>query len=78
VVFHLGNLDEALISKVSALPFVQEARAIEKRLVVTLDNPEARNPEIVRTLVEAGAEVQFVGELRHSLEEVYLQLVRNS
>jgi len=78
VVFHLGNLDEALISKVSALPFVQEARAIEKRLVVTLDNPEAHNPEIVRTLVEAGAEVQFVGELRHSLEEVYLQLVRNS
>jgi ABC-2 type transport system ATP-binding protein len=78
VVFHLGNLDEALISKVSALPFVQEARAIEKRLVVTLDNPETRNPEIVRTLVEAGAEVQFVGELRHSLEEVYLQLVRNS
>ncbi len=78
VVFHLGNLDEALISKVSALPFVQEAQAIEKRLVVTLDNPETRNPEIVRTLVEAGAEVQFVGELRHSLEEVYLQLVRNS
>ena len=78
VVFHLGNLDEALISKVRALPFVQEARAIEKRLVVTLDNPEAHNPEIVRTLVEAGAEVQFVGELRHSLEEVYLQLVRNS
>ena len=34
--------------------------------------------EHVRTLVEAGAEVQFVGELRHSLEEVYLQLVRNS
>jgi len=78
VVFHLGNLDEALISKVSALPFVQEAQAIEKRLVVTLDNPETRNPEIVRTLVEAGAEVQFVGELRHSLEEVYLQLVRNA
>jgi ABC-2 type transport system ATP-binding protein len=78
VVFHLGNLDEALISKVRALPFVQEAQAIEKRLVVTLDNPETHNPEIIRTLVEAGAEVQFVGELRHSLEEVYLQLVRNS
>ncbi len=62
----------------SALPFVQEARPIDNRLVVTLDNPETRNPEIVRALVEAGADVQFVGELRHSLEEVYLQLVKNA
>jgi ABC-2 type transport system ATP-binding protein len=78
VVFHLGSLDETLVSKVCALPYVQEARAIENRLVVTLDNPETRNPEIVRMLVGAGAEVQFVGELRHSLEEVYLQLVKNA
>jgi len=78
VVFHLRSVDENLVSKVSALPFVQEARQVDNRLVVTLDNPEARNPEIVRALVEAGADVQFVGELRHSLEEVYLQLVKNA
>jgi ABC-2 type transport system ATP-binding protein len=78
VVFHLGGVDEKLVSLVSALPFVQEARSIDNRLVVTLDDPEKRNPVIVRALVEAGAEVQFVGELRHSLEEVYLQLVRNA
>jgi ABC-2 type transport system ATP-binding protein len=77
VVFHLRSVDEALVAKVSGLSFVQEARVIENRLVVTLDDPETRNPEIVRTLVSAGADVQFVGELRHSLEEVYLQLVRN-
>jgi len=29
-------------------------------------------------LVEAGADVQFVGELRHSLEEVYLSLINSS
>jgi ABC-2 type transport system ATP-binding protein len=78
VVFHLRSVDETLVAKVSALPFVKEARPIENRLVVTLDNPEMRNPEIVRTLVEAGADVQFVGELRHSLEEVYLQLVKTA
>ena len=27
-------------------------------------------------LVEAGAEIQFVGELRRTLEDVYLQLVQ--
>ena len=45
--------------------------------MVTLDDPEAHNPEIVRLLVEAGADIQFVGELRHSLEDVYLRLVKN-
>jgi ABC-2 type transport system ATP-binding protein len=43
--------------------------------VVTLDDPEAHNPQLVRLLVESGAQVQFVGELRRTLEDVYLQLV---
>jgi len=43
---------------------------------VTLDNPESRNPVIIQELVQAGAEIQFVGELRRSLEEVYLSLVQ--
>jgi ABC-2 type transport system ATP-binding protein len=49
---------------------------VENKLLVTLDNPETQNPEIIRALVQSGAEIQFVGELRHSLEEVYLQLVK--
>jgi hypothetical protein len=28
--------------------------------------------------VQAGAEVQFVGEIRHSLEDIYLQLIGTS
>ncbi len=43
--------------------------------MVALDQPEQRNPELIRTLVAAGANIQFVGELRHSLEDIYLQLV---
>ena len=77
VVFHLKSSDERLAQTIGQLPFVREARSLDNRLLVTLDNPEEHNPEIVRTLVGAGADIQFVGELRHSLEEVYLQLVRN-
>lgn len=77
VVFHLVKSDESLAQSVARLPFVHEARSLDNRLVVTLDYPEERNPEIVRLLVGAGAEIQFVGEVRHSLEDVYLQLVRN-
>lgn len=77
VVFHLRQVEPGLVEQLSALPFVDEAESIDSRLVVSLDDPEARNPEIVRLLVEAGADIQFVGELRHSLEDVYLRLVKN-
>jgi ABC-2 type transport system ATP-binding protein len=75
VVFHLGGASTAMVSAVSALPFAHEVKAVENKLLVTLDNPEEQNPHIIRALVGAGADVQFVGELRHSLEDVYLQLM---
>jgi ABC-2 type transport system ATP-binding protein len=76
VVFHMRIVDENLALKVRQLKFVREAKIVDNKLLVNLENPETQNPEIIRILVEAGAEVQFVGELRHSLEEVYLQLVK--
>jgi len=78
VVFHLIKSTESIASTIRALPFVTEAKVIDNKLLVNLDDPETHNPEIIRTLVGAGAEIQFVGELRHSLEDVYLQLVKNA
>ena len=78
VVFHLASLDPGWVGQVAELPFVTEARSVDNKLLVTLDDPEGMNPQIVRLLVGSGAQVQFVGELRHSLEDVYLQLVRNA
>jgi ABC-2 type transport system ATP-binding protein len=78
VIFHLRSVNDTIAENVRILPFVQEVKVVENKLVVTLDAPEARNPEVVRTLVSVGADVQFVGELRHSLEDVYLQLVKSA
>jgi ABC-2 type transport system ATP-binding protein len=78
VVFHLLKVDESIATTVRALPFVREAKVVENKLLVNLDDPETHNPEIIRALVGAGADIQFVGELRHSLEDVYLQLVKNA
>lgn len=78
VVFHLRVAGEPLAEKVRLLSFVHEAKPVDNKLVVTLDDPEVQNPEIVRTLVSAGADIQFVGELRHSLEDVYLALVQKA
>ena len=76
VVFHLRHMQPPFLELVEGKNFVQDARIIENKLVVTLDNPESRNPVIIQELVQAGAEIQFVGELRRSLEEVYLSLVQ--
>jgi ABC-2 type transport system ATP-binding protein len=43
--------------------------------VLTVGDPKAAAPKIVRALVAAGADVVSIAESRHSLEDVYLQLV---
>jgi ABC-2 type transport system ATP-binding protein len=78
VVFHLRKIDEAVTATVQSLPYVKDIRAIDNKLLVTIDDPDTHNPDIIRALVNVGADVQFVGELRHSLEDVYLQLMKNS
>ncbi len=76
VVFHLGRGAAAYLDGVRALPFVDDCEASGDKLVLTLDDPEARNPHIVRHLVAQGADIRFIGELRRSLEDVYLHLVQ--
>jgi len=78
VIFHLRHVDETIAENIRMLTFVREVKVVDNKLVVTLDEPENRNPDVVRSLVSIGADVQFVGELRHSLEDVYLQLVKGA
>ncbi len=78
VVFHLQALEPRWVDVVRQMPFVKDARLVDNRLVVSLDNPEEQNPAIIRCLVEAGAQIQFVGELRHSLEDIYMQMIHQN
>jgi ABC-2 type transport system ATP-binding protein len=75
VVFHLEKATDAYAEALRAFEFVHEVERVDDKLVVRLDDPEEHNPALVRSLVQAGAAIQFVGELRRRLEDVYLQLV---
>jgi len=46
--------------------------------LIAVSDPELAAPDVVRALVAAGADVLSIGEARHSLEEVYLELVNES
>jgi ABC-2 type transport system ATP-binding protein len=75
VVFHMATVKPEYAKMLQKKAYVATAKTVDNTLVVTLDDPESRNPELVRELVGLGAEIQFVGELRQSLEDVYFQLV---
>jgi len=75
VVFHLTDAQPAYQTALTDFDFVQNTEIFDNKLVVMLDDPEAKNPQLIARLVEAGAQIQFVGELRRSLEDVYLHLV---
>jgi len=76
VIFHLAHSAEGKWASVlEPFDYVKTVESINNKLVVALDDPEAHNPELITALVSAGAAIQFVGELRHSLEDIYLKLV---
>jgi len=45
------------------------------RYALTVSDPKAVAPALTRALVAAGADVESLGETRHSLEDVYLELI---
>ena len=77
VEFRLKHIEPALADRVQSFDFVKHLEVNDNRLILSLDDPETVNPVIVKALVNAGAEVQFVSEVRHSLEDVYLSLINN-
>ena len=75
-VVQLREITPTLIEAASALEFVTHVGQEGDRLVLSLSDPEEQNPAVVESLVSAGGRIQFVSEVRHSLEDVYLTLVR--
>lgn len=54
---------------------VSSYRIDGNELTVEVDYPEARLPDIVELLVKSGVRVIYAGELKHSLEDSYLEYV---
>jgi len=44
-------------------------------ITMNVASPERDNPALVKELVALGADVQFVYENRHSLEDVYFKIM---
>ncbi len=78
VVFHLAGVNPHWAPLVSALEGVSLVEQLDKKLVVSMAEPERINPVITRLLVEQGADIQFIGEVRQSLEQIYLEMLHGN
>ena len=60
----------------TGLPGVESwARVQPGAYLLTVSDPDATAPGVARALVDAGADILSIAESRHSLEDVYLELV---
>lgn len=77
VVFHLASVKPEMRLAVESVPGVRNVEELENKLVVSLEEPEKLNPVITRALINTHADIQFIGEIKQSLERVYLEMIRS-
>jgi ABC-2 type transport system ATP-binding protein len=76
IVVQLESVDDSVTQAVEKLAFVEKVSQDGNSIIVELTNPEKNRPELVKGIVEVGGRVMEVTEKRRSLEDVYLNLVR--
>jgi ABC-2 type transport system ATP-binding protein len=74
-VVHLESIGDSVLAAVKKLSKVKNVSTNENKLILDMDDPEKDNPQLVRTIVSAGGNIQYVTEERSTLEDVYLKLV---
>jgi ABC-2 type transport system ATP-binding protein len=77
-VIHLQTVSKTILAAIEKLNVVKTVRISDSKLILEVNNPEQDNPEIVRAIVALGGNIQFVTELRSTLEDVYLKMVREA
>ena len=77
-IVHLQNITSLIIAAVEKLDSIKNVRVSDNKLILDMDNPEKDNPEVVKAIVGAGGSIQYVTELRSTLEDVYLKLIREA
>ena len=55
---------------------ITNLEAKEDKINFSMENPEKINPAIIKKLVDSGAEIVYFNEIKASLEEIYLDLIR--
>lgn len=74
-VIQLRSATTQMVHAVESIPSVRRVSLSGGKLLVELEHPDRDNPLVVKTLVDNGAQIEFVNELKHGLEDIYLRLI---
>jgi len=77
-IVHLQSVTSSITAAVEKLGSIKNVRVSDNKLILDMDDPEKDNPEVVNAIVGAGGSIQYVTELRSTLEDVYLKLIREA
>ena len=75
IVVRLRSASQAVAEAVRSLAFAKDVELRDGTITLSVNAPDQDNPELVRTLVRAGADVLSVTESSRSLEEVYFSVM---
>jgi ABC-2 type transport system ATP-binding protein len=76
ILVQMELVPEDMVKELKKLPFVQQVKEDGKQITVELDDAEKNRPDLVQRIVQLGGRIMSVSEEKHSLEEVYLSLIR--
>jgi ABC-2 type transport system ATP-binding protein len=75
VTIQLKEVTPGIVEGVGSLSYVKNMSSNGNKLTMNVSVPEEENPALVRTLISLGADVQFIYENKHSLEDVYFKIM---
>ena len=77
-IVHLKVANPEFLVAIRNLPGVLDARLDDKNILLSLVDPVEQNPAIISALVSKGAQIEYVQEVKHGLEDIYLKLMGGS
>jgi ABC-2 type transport system ATP-binding protein len=75
IIVRLEQMMGPVYNAVSGLEVVSAIEEAGDRMILEVRDPDRNCPDVVDAIVRAGGRIRSVGELRHSLEDVYMKLV---
>ena len=76
VIVELEEVNEKIINAVNSLDFVLDVSKDGRQLIIELRDFDKNRPELVRSIVESNGKIRSMFEKKHSLEEIYLILIK--
>lgn len=76
VIIEMESVDNKIIEAVETLNFVQGVNKEDKQLVIELTEFDKNRPDLVESIIKAGGRIQSVFERKHSVEEIYMTLIK--